>query len=588
MPDGFPEPIPQAELNRLFPMLRPPMAQNTYEFGLTLGGTVSAGTYTAGVLDYFLEALDAWTRAKEDNDPDAPMHNAILSTIAGASGGAINGAILTRLTGWEFPHGPVAANPFYDLWVNGVDLAKLLSPDEPGVSGFAAIFNTSSFSVLADGIIKTVGAPLGTSPDSPRRRRYLADPMRLFMMVANVTGIPYSIQFRGQSGLSHDLFAHADFVRFGLTVPGGVGDAIGVRPDETALVCMSDANWDMLAASALATCAFPAAFRSRPLSRAWETLGYRVATVPGETPGTIEVAQLIPRWEKMQPGCATPGHFRTVNVDGGTHNNEPLEFTRVALSGLNGRNRRKGNEADRGVILIDPFSDPETLSLFDPPNFLDLLGPLVNALVQQSRFKPEDIALATDYDTYSRFLIAPSGPGHDGIDKSGSKVIASGGLGGFLGFVDKRFLDYDFRLGRRNAYEFLLDQFVLPGDNPIFQGKWSTAQLNTYQHAEKNPQTGKTEIFLPIIPLMRKLRDDPPKKMTAADWPRLPGNPPQLRPQVRGRLDAIYKSLKQEQWWPGTSGSLAADAAWKLFLRDKLEDAFAGKIETALKDQNLV
>ena len=54
-----------------------------------LGGTVSAGAYNAGVLEYLIEACDAWTRAKDDGDREMPTHEVIISTIAGASGGAI-------------------------------------------------------------------------------------------------------------------------------------------------------------------------------------------------------------------------------------------------------------------------------------------------------------------------------------------------------------------------------------------------------------------------------------------------------------------------------------------------------------------
>ncbi len=588
MADTNPAPISEDELKRLFPLTRPAIAEKTYEIGLTLGGTVSAGTYTAGVLDYLMEALDAWTRGKEDNSSDAPLHKVVIGAIAGASGGAINGAIFTRLAGWHFPHGAVAGNPYYDLWVNGVDLMKLLEPVEPGISSFVSILNTSSFADLANGIITWKGAPLGTAPMSPRQRSYLADPLRLSMMVANVTGIPYRISFRGESGLDHELVAHADYMKFGLTVPGGVPNPPGIRPDEAGLVHESATSWDILAAAALATCAFPAAFRSRPISRALETLGYRAVAVPGEKPEDVEIAQLIPIWDAMSEDGSTPGMFRTVNVDGGTHNNEPLDHTRIALAGLTGRNKRNGAEADRGVVLIDPFSDPVALSLFDPPAFFGLIGPLINALVQQSRFKPEDIALASDYDTFSRFLVAPIGPGPDGNKRSGGSAIASGGLGGFLGFVDKRFLDYDFRLGRRNAYAFLRNEFVLPEANPLFRDTWTTDQIRVHGFAETNPQTGNETRFLPIIPLMPNLRNNPPEALNAQNWPRLSAFPTELNSQVRARLDAIYDGLKKEKWWPGGVGGFAANTAWKTFLRGTLCDAFVGKIEQGLKQQKLL
>ncbi len=49
------------EINKWFidyPLVPPP---NTFELALVLGGTVSAGAYTAGALDFLIEALDSWT-----------------------------------------------------------------------------------------------------------------------------------------------------------------------------------------------------------------------------------------------------------------------------------------------------------------------------------------------------------------------------------------------------------------------------------------------------------------------------------------------------------------------------------------------
>ena len=38
---------------------------NTFHLGLTMAGAVSAGAYTAGFMDYILEALSEWEKAKQ-------------------------------------------------------------------------------------------------------------------------------------------------------------------------------------------------------------------------------------------------------------------------------------------------------------------------------------------------------------------------------------------------------------------------------------------------------------------------------------------------------------------------------------------
>jgi len=39
-----------------------------------MAGAVSAGAYTAGVMDYLIEALQEWQRRKDAGLPDTPSH----------------------------------------------------------------------------------------------------------------------------------------------------------------------------------------------------------------------------------------------------------------------------------------------------------------------------------------------------------------------------------------------------------------------------------------------------------------------------------------------------------------------------------
>src|ERR1051325_999054 len=68
------------------------VSENTFRIGLALSGAISAGAYTAGVLDYLFQALNAWEQARK-KDPGAPQHQVILQVITGASAGAITGAL---------------------------------------------------------------------------------------------------------------------------------------------------------------------------------------------------------------------------------------------------------------------------------------------------------------------------------------------------------------------------------------------------------------------------------------------------------------------------------------------------------------
>ncbi len=581
----FPPPLTYDELQKLFPARRDAIKPGVFEIGLCLGGTVSAGAYTGGVIDYLVEALDAWTADREKGLPLAPPHEVVISTVAGASGGAINGAILLRAAGWEFDHGSSEDNPFFSSWTTGVDLMKLLSAAPDGdATGLASVFNCSSIDAQAEATIKFTGRKLGTD-SSPRHRSYLADPLRLIMMVGNVSGLPYSISMGGQSALAHDLVAHGDFVGFALTVENGVKNFPTSRPDEFALASTSDLNWDELRKASLATSAFPLAFRSRPLSRRLAVCGYRAVAVPDDAGRPAKVLQLIPKWEVLSAAETDPDVANFVNVDGGTANNEPLDFVRTSLAGLDGRNKRQPEVADRAVILIDPFSDPETLGPHVPPSLMGLALPFVMSLVYQARYKPVDIALARDETIYSRYLIAPVGRlGPDGKPIIGKSAIASGGLGGFLGFVDTGFLEYDYALGRRNAHDFLKRHLALPdaAKNPIFQS-WTNDQRNEYRVSENGTD------YLPLIPLMKRLRDNPP---ALPSWPARTSLPPGLDDAIAKRLDAVYalaKAVNQpDNWLKRAVMSSYLWLGWKFYLRGALRDAAVKAIRKGMQDQHLL
>jgi len=583
----YPDDLPKEELAELFPLERPRIRENTFEIGLVLAGTVSAGAYTAGVLDYIIEALDSWTRAKEQRSPDAPKHEVVISTIAGASGGAINGAILTRAAGWSFQHGSDRDNPFYSTWAHGVDLSDLLSTQvEPGIDGFASLFNCKAIEKKTAAAIAYQGEELGAGA-SPAQRSYLANPLRLFMMVNNVTGVPYTIPMTGESKLGRDFLAHADFMRFALAVDGGVPNCPMSRPDEIVLRSCATENWDRLGAAALATSAFPFAFRARPLTRALRTAAYRVVVIPAES-GAPEIKQLIPNWERLVED-ADPSVVNFVAVDGGTINNEPLDVVRTALAGLNGRNKRQGTEADRAVLMIDPFSDPDTLGPRQPPGVLNLLMPFITSLIYQARFRPEDIALAENNDVFSRFLIAPFGFGPGKSPFSGKAALASGGLGGFIGYVDRSFQHYDYMLGRRNAYEFLKDDFAFPANHHLFNdGNWTDDQRS----AQRASPNGSGTEYLRMIPLMPELTENPPPLMTAATWPKLSELPNALAEKIAERLDAVYQLVFAENvplsWWKRMIISAYACLGWKLMLRGALRNAALDTIIESLRKQELL
>lgn len=582
----FPSSLSQHEIDELFPLKRNLIKEGAFELGLVLSGTVSAGAYTAGVVDYLMQALDAWALAKEQGSSEAPPHEVVISTIAGASGGAINAAILARAAGWSFDRGDSDSNPFYSSWTTGVNLMKLLSAaPEAEIGGISSIFNCNAIDQQAKKSFEFEGDPLGQAgTGTPHSRSYFADPLRFIVMLANVTGLPYRIALSGETKLSNDQISHADFVQFALSVEGGISNSPTVRPDEFALNSYSTPNWDRLLAAGLATSAFPVAFRSRQIEQPLNFCGYRVTPVPADT-GAPKVVQLIPNWDKLVEAEPNPTIVHFVSVDGGTVNNDPIDVVRTSLAGMDGRNIRDGTLADRAVILISPLIDPVALGPRQPPGLFGLAAPFIMSLIYQARFRPEDIALAQDPDIYSRFLIAPYGRAGGTTAISGKNASASGGLGGFLGYVDPNFVKYDYRLGRRNAYEFLNCQLRFPETNGVF---------NHWTDPQKKDQTVETKNgtrYLRLIPLMKELRDNPPKELTQADWPVLREFPDALSDAFEHRLDAVYNSVATDSlpasWWKRLFASTYLNLGWT-FVRPALRDKALGFVRQGLIEQKLL
>jgi len=69
----------------------PTSSTNTFDLGLALAGAISAGAYTAGVLGFLFQALNEWEKAR--TEPTTPGHRVELQVVAGASAGAITGAL---------------------------------------------------------------------------------------------------------------------------------------------------------------------------------------------------------------------------------------------------------------------------------------------------------------------------------------------------------------------------------------------------------------------------------------------------------------------------------------------------------------
>ena len=108
----------------------------TFELGLVMAGAISAGAYSAGVLDFLFEALDAYEEAKGQPGWSGPTHDVRVPVMAGASAGGMTASICALHAFHDLAHvwpdRPLPApreNRLYSSWVRDISLDALLQID---------------------------------------------------------------------------------------------------------------------------------------------------------------------------------------------------------------------------------------------------------------------------------------------------------------------------------------------------------------------------------------------------------------------------------------------------------------------------
>ena len=538
------EPLPRLtpeEINEFFPAHTGSPEAGVFEVGLVLGGTVSAGCFTAGVLDFLIEALDRWTVAKRlDNDSGAgvPNHRVVIRVVSGASGGGVTGAAFAKaiahavapVTSDRTSPGQTQAgqNPLYDLWVNNFNLPDFLTTEDLGAGRpLKSALNPAPIDRAADALVRYQGGQLGML-GTPAVRDYVPDKLTLFLTLTNLRGVPYQVEL-GSGRLAQSFIDHADFVRMAVATRGA---DIRPRPDEFGV--SEDAagsqfvGWHVAAEFGKATGAFPVGFPPSELKRPMRHYRYRVVA----DAVTGKVRPLNPDWTALAEDGFLPNAYKFLAVDGGATNNQPMELARTFLAGHLGRNPRSGGAANRAVVLVDPFADEARLGPEAFKGLFSSFGSLAKTWVDQARFSTADLTLAADEDVFSRFMVTPSRRSGAGL-LMGGRATASAGFGGFMGFLHRAYRHHDFMLGRKACQEFLREEFTLTSVNNLF---------NDWRGAHYTDEYRNTKNELQIIPLMKEIRDPLPDP----DWPQGLLDTEDLRNQLDGRVGAVVGALKRE------------------------------------------
>lgn len=504
----------------------------TFDIGLVMSGACSAGAYTAGVVDFLLEALAAWESAKERGD-DVPRHRVVIRAAGGTSAGGVVAALMSMLP--FVGHAPItdltearrAADPanaqgnlLYRSWVCELDMARLLETSDldTDCDAIHSLLNGDVLFNIAEAAVAQVRAAINAG--SVTLPGYFANPLEVFLCMTNIQGVPFLLEMVSGEGLrGHRLTRHAHCAKFAV-LGVGTADTLFQDPDAILVNCPETAGfddldgWGWLRDAALATSAFPCGLPARPFRYRFRPLGCTNEHERLQDSGLVPHAAL----EGQEFWC----------LDGGLVNNEPLEFARRALARNREARSRDLRCDDHAVILIDPFPDDEaTPAEMGPqrPDLVQSLIALLPVLRAHGHFKSAELLLALKEDVRTRFLIAP----HRASKNPGEGDLATGGVAGFSGFVNEQLRMHDFQLGRRNCQSFLRDRFTMRVDNPLAVG-WVEQMREKGILSRYQPFGGEGANVdsVQIIPIVDKLRLELPLR----PWPKLDRDR-HLRPLAR-------------------------------------------------------
>lgn len=515
---------------------------NVFELGLTLAGAISAGAYTAGVLDFLFQALDEWDNHR--GRPGVPADRVAIKVVTGASAGAITGALsviaLARgLHPVEYdqrerencypsyrPQDQAYRCVLPALWRTWVELPDMLrSGNDTGLLGTSDLKTSSADlrSLLDASVldrIKTSAIAAPADPEEGQLRQtpaeYISARLHVFMTLSNMRGIPYKVGF-GRLGNKYGMITHGDRAHYVISGLGGCDThdsdwlAEDAREAATALSVNTlpqhaaapiPEEWDDYGTAALASGAFPIGLAPRGLRYA--ARHYTRRKLPIELQQDVFITPDFPANLDQLEALFT---FQT--VDGGMVNNNPFDYAQFALFGRPPA-RQDAREGRRAILMVAPFPDPPK---FPPegspaPTLTAILRALYPALINQARFRISELAPALDDRDYSRFLIAPrrqiprtrQPPSGEPPAAEERYAIASGLLGGFGGFLDEEFRSHDFQLGRRNCQLFLSRFMTVPAGGLV------EGSLNADREVPVIPLMGSaaTTVPLPRWPVIEK------------------------------------------------------------------------------------
>ncbi|WP_299555991.1 patatin-like phospholipase family protein [Seonamhaeicola sp.] len=538
----------------------------TFHLGITMAGAISAGAYTAGFMDYILEALSAWEAAKKkhENDPNStiPNHNVVIDAIGGASAGGMV-SMIAALALYEGNMQPVrevsntrTGNILYDSWVFLDDDDSLYDGRKHGKTTFEKMLSTSDLSsgkgapsllnsIPIDRIADRVFEQLSSTAGPDNFPAYISDDLRVLLTVTSLRPLDYKVKFSkikskfldstpGHRVSNHDIVAHFKLKYDDTT---DKNKYLPFHPHKSDLDIGNGknlkSNRDFLIKVTKATGAFPIGLAPR----------YFESDFPQEyVNNSLVERKAFTSQMDVELDLNTREHFKFTAVDGGAINNEPFDEVLRCLVANHGP--EDPDNPKYGTILIDPFPDFEDEKGSQEPDYertsiMDIVWDLIPTVLNQARNKQSDT-----YGTGLFKLMAfPRKLQLGTLQEVEHPPLATGAIGGFGGFLDIEFRKHDFFLGRKNARNFLRGIMLMEYDKDdpdnLFYGVSDEA-------VKKFKRVVGGKVFMPIIPDVSKLDPDDdsnPSRYEIQDFPKFNKDAfIKMEKPVKNRIKAILKA----------------------------------------------
>lgn len=362
-------------------------AEGTFHLGLTMAGAISAGAYTAGVLDILVEALDrhnarfaagkraGWQGAFADH----PRHRVVLRVISGTSAGGVSAGLaiagllaarngedgdgrqieapeaadFTSRTGYRYRY-DYLLKPLHHVWVEALDLWHEGADGQTGFLETGDLGDGPVGSALNGRVIdRAATVALAGIRWNGRPLRFLAQDLDLFLTTTNLAGVPYAVGFTSASdgaAESYVMAEHATARHFRLSGLGTQpcpsvwldswrdhGIALPLTPGVDVDFETPGTPWARFRQAALATGAFPIGLPARIIEA--EARDFGIAAADGSLtggawpvnmkPGIDPDTRPKPRFGEGEPTSTTRVDY--IAFDGGVLNNEPFELARYTL-----------------------------------------------------------------------------------------------------------------------------------------------------------------------------------------------------------------------------------------------------------------